>query len=179
MEIANYYDCDGCPYKHGLHLSEKFKKIRRSPINPEKNGSKTLLILQSPGLDEWKNGHPISSTNNRSAAHKIESAFQILQKSRKDFDITNAVQCYTGKLSKNNSNTPRDRPVNKLASRVCSMRLEKLIKSENYGTLIVFGSIARSSIENIKIPTNISVIFSRHPSARGISIRSIATILNR
>jgi uracil-DNA glycosylase len=177
MITSNYSDCDYCPYKNGLHLDPEFYKIRNSPLSAETNGSKTLLVFQSPGLDEWRNGRPISSTNNRSAAYKIESAFKALQKTRKDFDITNAVQCYTGKCSNKDTTKPRDLGVRKAASKICAKRLQDLIEFNGYDNLVVFGSVARNSMKIIDIPQNIKVIFSKHPSARGVSIESIARLL--
>lgn len=133
-----------------------------------------MLIFQSPGLDEWRNGTPISSTNNRSAAYKIETALKTLQKTRRDFDITNAVQCYTGKRSDKDTTKPRDQAVRKSASKICAKRLQNLIDSNGYDNLVVFGSVAKDSMRKIAIPKNIAVIFSKHPSARGVSIESIA-----
>jgi uracil-DNA glycosylase len=177
MKSSNYSGCDFCPYNNGLHLDPEFYKIRNSPLSAEINGSKILLIFQSPGLDEWRNGSPISSTNNRSAAYKIESAFKALQKTREDFDITNVVQCYTGKRSNKDTTKPRDLGVRKAASKICVKRLQNLIQSNDYDNLVVFGSVAKNSMKIIDIPQNIKVIFSKHPSARGVSIESISSLL--
>lgn len=176
MENSNYFNCENCPYKDGLHLNEELYKIRSSPLLPEINGGKTLLVFQSPGLNEWRTGRLISSTSSHSAAHKIESAFNISNKSRKDFDITNAVQCYTGKLLNNGITEPRDQSVSKLASKICSRRLQNIITKNQYSNLIVFGVVAKNSIEKISLPQNLSVRFSKHPSARGVSINMLSML---
>jgi hypothetical protein len=63
-----------------------------------------------------------------------------------------------------------------LASKICALRLQNLIIKNQYNNLIVFGAVAKNSIEKISLPKNLSVSFSKHPSARGVSINMLAML---
>lgn len=68
-----------------------------SPLTIEKQpNASTLLIFQSLGHDEWINKVPISSENPQSTAARIRNSLNRIGKSRAEFDITNAVQCFPG-----------------------------------------------------------------------------------
>lgn len=177
MSLSSYVNCDGCPYKDRQHLEGKMYEIRNSPLLPELNNSFTLLVFQSPGLNEWINGHPISSNSKRSTAHKIERAFSLAGKARIDFDITNSIQCYTGKLPEDGISKPRDRPVNQYAIERCSNRLQDLISSKKYKKIVIFGRVAQKAISKIDLSEGTLIEYSAHPSARGVSAKIIARLL--
>lgn len=172
-----YDSCDGCPYKNRMHLDKDIYGINGVPLFPEINGGNTLLVFQSPGINEWISGRPISSNNKKSAAYKIEKALSLVGKTRRDFDITNSIQCYTGKLPEDGTSKPRDKPVDNRAIEVCSNRLQDLISSNKYKKIVFFGQVAKKVASRIELPENTIMEYSAHPSARSASAKSIAEFL--
>lgn len=164
--MAKYLkSCDGCPYRNRNHLENKYKKMRNLPTDSEINNSDTLIVLQSPGEVEWENGLPLQNfESGRSAASRIKKSWKREQKNRKNFDITNSVLCYQGK----NKSGTADRSISKKALKRCKTRLKNLITKRKYKKVIVFGTPAKSIINEIKKEVNIpfEVKQSKHPCAR-------------
>lgn len=169
--------CPNCPYFDAQHLSPKHRSLRQIPIRIEKNNSDTLLIFQSPGIDEWRNGKPISSNNKRSAAHKLLEAIKLIGGKRSDFDIANAVQCFPGKKTLNE--TSRDKTPSIKAKKACSNYLRENIVKNKYTKIVAFGKFAKESLQQLRLDPNITVLFAKHPSAPGVSNSQIATYISK
>lgn len=151
---TNYLNCcAGCPY------IENKTKDTKSPLSMENNGSDVLIILQAPGVDEWKSNKPICSTNKKSAAARIRNSLKRTGLTREDFNITNAVQCYPGK-----SLSGRDLKPSKIAQFFCSKWLKQDIEASKFRKIIIFGSIARNSIKMLALENDPRFVYFRHPS---------------
>ena len=172
---SSYIDhCNSCPYGDAKHLSIADRRIRAQPIPLENNGSSTLLVFQSPGVDEWTNGKPISSSNPRSAAMKIKSALEIIELNRESFDIANVVQCFPGKKESKETAAPRDkRPVSAAVS-ACSKWLDHDIRTGQYERIVVFGCPAKRALHQLGYRNDTRFVYVRHPSASGVSISQLA-----
>lgn len=145
--------CFDCPYiKNTVDEADK-------PLSMENNSSDILLIFQAPGESEWKDKNPVCSGNSKSAAARIRNSLERINKSRKDFNITNAVQCFPGK-----SASGRDKRPVIAARRKCADWLETDIKSFQFRKIIVFGSLAKESIDSIGYSEDSRFVFLRHPS---------------
>jgi len=136
----------------------------RSPYGPlkkEDNGSDILLILQSPGEKEWEIGLPLQNFHN-GAGLRFQKSFKRIGKTRTDYDITNAVQCYPGKGANGRDNKP-----DRIAQTKCREKLRHDIESKPYRKIIVFGDIARRQLETLGYNTQNDQRFSflKHPSA--------------
>lgn len=92
--------CNDCPYNGGNHLEgTQFFNPKYTPLKLESNNSEILLVFQSPGEEEWKNGIAINPTKKQggSAGIRILNSWKRCKRTRKDFDITNIIQCFPGK----------------------------------------------------------------------------------
>lgn len=145
--------CNGCPYERS--------RIGKEPLSKEHNGSSTLLVFQSPGIDEWNLGKPVCSSNARSTAARVRNSLTRISKSRVDFDITNAVQCFPGKAKSGRDNKPSE-----VARRLCEEWLRVDIDSSNYSKIVVFGAIAKRSVNSVLSVSTIPVVFIAHPSGQ-------------
>lgn len=175
---SSYEQCSDCLYACGRQLTETDRAIRDHPLSMEDSGSDTLLVFQSPGIDEWKTGRPISSSNPRSAAAKIAKAFELVGSDRWQFDITNAVQCFPGKRGANVDLSPRDMsPPTKVRS-ACSKWLERDIHKRPYRRIVVFGSVAKKMVRKL-IGEDSRLLYVPHPSARGVSVAFLAAALKK
>lgn len=157
--------CQQCPY---------FSTEIFSPLSIEKKpNASILLVFQSPGRDEWENKTPISSENRQSTAARIRNALTRVGKSREEFDITNAVQCFSGI-----SNTGRDKKPSKIARKYCMELLRLDISSKPYDKVIVFGQVAQKSVETIMalMNTQITTEYLKHPSG-GLSNHDLDSAL--
>ena len=155
--MANYNSefCKGCPYCPPK--AEQCSVPR--PLSKESNNANTLLIFQAPGAKEWAVGRPLINEDARSAGGRLKKAWSNKKKCRKDFDITNAVQCYPGK--RKNSN--RDARPLMAAQLHCQQWLAKDIKEREYLKIIVFGSLARKTIDRLNLRDD-RFVFLKHPS---------------
>jgi len=138
------------------------KKDAREPDIPlamENNSSDVLLIFQAPGEIEWSKKIPICSDSNNSAAARIRNSLNRIGKTRQDFNITNATQCYPGK-----SLNGRDAKPVKSARNKCANLLKNNIESSSFRKFIVFGSLAKESIEFLGFKNDNRFIFLLHPS---------------
>jgi len=163
--MSNYDKvCDICPYRKGMHLEGTiYKNIQYTPLKLESNSSRILLVFQSPGEEEWKNGKAILSISKQggTAGKRIENSWNRTNMKRDDFDITNVVQCFPGKGLNGRDNIPQLMAICK-----CKERLEYVIKNGKYKKIISFGSIANEVISNIHKRNNSSFIHiqKNHPS---------------
>ena len=174
---SSYEHCTDCAYSRGKHPSTSEKALRDRRLSMEKgNGADTLLVFQSPGVEEWKRGQPISSENVRSAAAKMTKAFAHASKHRSEFDITNAVQCFSGKMDAHSGKASRDKqPPGKVRNR-CAKWLETDLSSRPYKRIVVFGSVAKKTVRKL-LGEDPRVVFVPHPNARGVSIECLAAAL--
>lgn len=142
---------------------EKRFKIRRQcvPIKIERNNSRTLIIFQAPGIKELHAGKAIQSSRKRggSAGSRIEASWNRGGKSRRDFDIVEAVRCYPGERKNGRDKKPR-----KKARDCCSKILEREINNGNYSKIIAFGVIAQQTLQGINIKGNPVIINATHPN---------------
>ena len=172
---STYRDhCAACPYVDAKHLSSAERTVRCQPIPLERNGSKVLLIFQSPGVDEWKNGSPVSSCNPRSAGMKLQAAFRSIGSGRSAFDIANVVQCFPGKKTPVGKDAPRDNAPLSAAVSACSKWLQEDILNGKYERIVVFGSPAKRALRRLGYKNDSLFSFVRHPSASGVSICQVA-----
>ena len=170
--LNNYFEhCINCSYnpKNGF-ISTKVVRAQ-TPLAVENNCSKTLLVFQAPGKDEWSQGRPLCSENSRSAAARIRSALKRLNLNRHDFNITNAVQCLP-----NSAASSRDKPPSANAQSCCLIGLKNDIELIAYTKIVVFGSIAKKSIYKLGYCKDSRFIFLRHPSG-GLSNEKLDSAL--
>ncbi|MCM8565785.1 uracil-DNA glycosylase family protein [Thauera linaloolentis] len=171
--IGHCISCS-CPYTGAEHLSCAERSIRSQPIPLENNGSSILLVFQSPGADEWKNGKPISSSNPRSAAMKLKSALETIGLDRESFDIANVVQCFPGKKEPRGTGAPRDKNPVYAAVSACSKWLHHDIRTGQYERVVVFGCPAKRALHRLGYKNDSRFVYVRHPSASGVSISQLA-----
>lgn len=176
--VPSRYECHciGCPYQNAAHLPVHARQIRSSPLSMEDNGASVLLIFQAPGVDEWAQGKPVVSTNPSSAGVRLEVAFQIALRTRRDYNITNTVQCFPGKRPQVGTVKPRDNAPPAAVRRHCSEWLRQDIEAHAYKRIIVFGAHARRAIRALGLEDNPRFHFIRHPTG-GISNESLAKAL--
>jgi len=89
-------NCVGCPYHKDGSFHIQPPSRRSSPLEKTDNGAEVLLVLQSPGEVEWQACLPLQNFEN-GAGLRFKKSFERIGKNRKDYDITNSVQCYQGK----------------------------------------------------------------------------------
>lgn len=155
--------CYGCPYFQQKHLSQRQRTSRFSPpVEFEKNSSRTLLVFQAPGDDEWRVGMAIQPTVKvgGSTGRRIEMSWERCERERHDFDIINAVQCYPG------SDGDRDFEPEPVAINTCSNRLEIVLNSNSYQKIVVFGDVAKNILNDICNRNRISlnIVPAKHPN---------------
>ena len=146
--------CQQCPYRG---------RYGRLPLSMEPNSCDVLLIFQAPGIDEWRQGHPICSANPRSTAARIRNSLSRIGKSRGDFSITNAVQCYPGRGSNGRDKQPRMK-----ARRQCAQWLKGDIQACYWRRIVVFGAIAKKSVRSLGFRGR-RFRFIPHPSSGRLS----------
>jgi len=155
--------CKKCPYCNGKQM---LNATLTSPIDVENNNSNTLFVFQAPGIEEWNgvNGKraPIVSSNSHSAAARIRNSMNRKSVSRNEFDYAETVQCYPGKYTSGRDKKPRKGAINQ-----CIKHLETVIIEGEYNSIIAFGKVACSSVQNIadKNKLEISIIKAKHPSS--------------
>ena len=159
--------CRPCPYFQQRHLLAASQTTRSSPpIELESHGSSTLLVFQAPGIMEWIAGKPIQPTQKRggTAGARIQNSWHRKAKTREDFDIINAVQCFPGK-----GNNRDFEPMSDSRS-CCAKRLKEVLEQGTYSEIIVFGDIAFKTVNSLKRESgaNPQVIRAAHPNG-GVS----------
>ena len=168
--------CIGCPYENAQHLSVAAREIRATPLAMENNNGSILLIFQAPGINEWANGRPVSSIEANSTGMKLEMAFAHYNKTRANFNITNAVQCFPGKKDAKNGKRPRDKAPVAAARRHCGYWLRKDITAHNYERIVVFGSPARKAVLALGYADDSRFVFVKHPSG-GLSNAELRSVV--
>src|SRR6478609_342901 len=83
--------CRNCPYHPDTRLVPRPEGRSHSPLSAELHDSKTLLLFQAPGINEWNDGKPLSSEEDGSAGFRFKDALAKAEKQREDFDIAEAV----------------------------------------------------------------------------------------
>lgn len=147
--------CHQCPY---------LGRRNRLPLSMEINSLDVLLVFQAPGIYEWRYGRPICSPSPKSAAARIRNSLCRIGKSRRDFSITNAVQCYPGKKSNG-----RDKCPNRQACRHCAQRLRNDIVAYDWRKIIVFGTVAEWSVRHLGYHNDRRFRFLFHPASRKLT----------
>lgn len=176
--------CIGCPYENAKQLPETDQQIRKRPLSMEDNGAITLLIFQSPGIEEWKTGIPISSKQPGSAGFKLDRAFGMIRKDRMDFDITNAVQCFPGKGTNTTAEKPRDKNPPTQVINHCSQWLKLNIEAKNlnntnrYKLIVVFGAPATKAVYELGYKKDPRFRFVPHPTSAGMSYERLAQAID-
>lgn len=154
--------CSGCPYSGALHLPST---ERRLPLTMEHNPDTTaLLIFQAPGPQEWTARKPICSGGSRSAAARIRNSLGCINNaSRCNFSITNAVQCYPGRLDSGDG----DKEPEPAAHGQCANWLRMDIETHRWRRIVVFGKNAELSVRCLGYGCDPRFRFEPHPTSRG------------
>lgn len=157
-------NCQNCPYCRQDHLvgTEHFSERENPPITLEDNSSTVLLVFQSPGDKEWLVGKAIQPTKKQggTAGVRIQNSWGRKNKSRTDFDIVNAVQCFPG------NEGDRDFDPNVMAICSCANRLRGILESKEYEEIIAFGEVAKQVVECLVKKLNFTpkVVPATHPN---------------
>jgi len=177
--MADFADskCSGCPYRFQTHLGSTRYFNGRGPLSIEHgNNGDVLLVFQAPGVVEWEVGQPLQSECNTpsSAGVRINNSWMRMGKTRGDYDITNAVQCYPGKYRSNRDKKPR-----KPSIRCCLEWLKLDIKKGQHKKIIAFGNVAyeqvNKALTQLGLCSEVCVICSKHPSG-GVSNNSLDSL---
>jgi len=169
--------CQTCPYLDSRHLQESDRLFRQIPLSMEDNGAEILLIFQAPGVKEWEEGRPVCSTHPNSAGGRLASAFNQLNRTRSDYNITNTVQCYPGKRSScRMSGKPRDEKPPVAVRNLCTNWLRLDIEARPYRRIVVFGREAEKAVRALGYGGDTRFTFAIHP-AGGISNDSLVSCL--
>ena len=119
-------------------------------------------MFQAPGDNEWSAGKAIQPIKKRggTAGARVKKSWERKGKSRSDFDIINAVQCFL------NNDGKRDFTPHSMAIFSCSKRLENDLNAKQYQKIITFGNIARDVIIHLVKPLNYTpiVVTGLHPN---------------
>jgi uracil-DNA glycosylase len=145
-------NCPRCPYFEQRHIGDLAQRTVRTepPIPLEEHGSTTLLVFQAPGIEEWAAGAAIQPTikSGGTAGRRIFLSWERARKTRHNFDIVNAVQCYPG------TDGARDAKPNVLAVCSCAGRLEHVLTRKTYTKVIAFGVVAGEVLEQLRVQVN-------------------------
>jgi uracil-DNA glycosylase len=137
--------CENCPYNEQQHLNGTIYFNGGNRLNFENNNSETLLVFQAPGVEEWKNGEAIHrQVNKRATGSRIAKSWELTDRVRANYDITNVVQCFPGKYKNGRDKKPR-----KLAIKKCMENLSVTIAEKNYRRIILFGKVAQDAFEEL------------------------------
>jgi len=156
---TNYTErCNGCPYRQGNAQYQ----APGAPLSMEGGGAaRALLVLQAPGVEEWAARRPAISQCAHSAAARLRNSMTRIGRTRADYGITNAVQCYPGR----SADGRRDKRPWKAARRACAVWLRDDIEMRNWDRVVVFGRVAECSVRMILSPDQLdAAVFRRHPS---------------
>jgi len=140
-------NCTNCPYNNQAHLVSPAHITKRAnpPIELEDHNSDVLLVFQAPGDIEWSAGLAIQPTKKPggTAGVRIKKSWERKKKSRSDFNIINAVQCFPG------NDGDRDLSPNSMAICSCSKRLKDILNAKTYQKIIAFGRIAEDVVDSL------------------------------
>lgn len=120
-------------------------------------------MFQAPGGMEWVVGKPIQPTKRLggTAGVRIHNSWKRVGKSRDDFDILNAVQCFPG------NNGGRDLPPMPDAKACCVRRLSVILEQGSYRKIIAFGDVAFEMIDSVTSASGMNCpcsIHAAHPN---------------
>jgi uracil-DNA glycosylase family 4 len=156
-------NCQKCPYLNQAHLPDELRTIRAEPpVMHERHGSKTLIVGEAPGFEEWQAGAPFQAVKKigGTAGARLEQSWKRASKCREDFDFINSVQCYPGKKG------TRDARPNQLALCACTGRLASILKENKYERAICFGEASKGVVSHLSRVYDLSfeVVLCRHPT---------------
>lgn len=156
--------CNSCPYFQQRHLLGAFQTGRNfPPVELESHGSSTLLVFQAPGDIEWAVGKAIQPTKKPggTAGVRILNSWCRKGRTREDFDIINAVQCFPG------NNGDRDFKPLSDAQVCCAKRLNGILEQGTYREIIAFGGVAFETVNSLLCGSDISskLIQVAHPNS--------------
>lgn len=161
--LSSFDSCGYCPYKQQRHLTDEQKTNRlEPPIGLESNNSKTLLVFQSPGVEEWECGKAIQNITKPggTAGARIYQSWERTGFVRNDFDIVNLIRCFSG------STSSRDNKPDLLAICSCVDKLIADLNTHQYERVISFGDEANQIISALKKSGRFKFIVrnSKHPN---------------
>lgn len=156
-------NCQHCPYFEQAHLLPALRTSRNDPpVELECHDSKTLIVAEAPGVEEWRVGAPLQPTTKRggTAGARIAQSWDRKSKRREDFDIVNTVQCYPG-VSGGRDARPRQ-----LAVCSCLGRLAAILREKKYDRVVCFGEAAAEVVTHLRKTHNLAfeVCLRRHPT---------------
>lgn len=155
--------CESCPYYNKEHLLNTDYYDIGEPLELENNNSRILLVFEAPGIEEWRSCAPLQPVNMQggSAGIRLEASWTRMNKQRDNFDITNTVQCFPGKMSDKRVNDPVPMAVER-----CNVILRNDILNGNYEKVIAFGKFAQNSVSQIRdeLGLNFDYIQFTHPN---------------
>lgn len=157
-------NCVNCPYYNQSHLQVEWRTDRHGPpIELERHNSSTLIVALAPGVEEWNVGAPLQPTKKQggTAGSRVARSWQRVGKSREDFDILNAVQCYPG------HDGERDAPPHAVAICSCMNRLAVFLVNSTYRNVICLGNVAEQVVTHIKQHHNLSFKIRKCPHPSG------------
>lgn len=153
--MCKYVGCSNkCPYNKCSNKPSKnhkyiLKKKNNGPLDlfSKCKNNLTLLVFEAPGIDEWKNGEPVSSHRKGSAAYKFNEELQKQGKNRQNYDIVETVRCFPGTSTKtDNQKDPKEL---KNAAKCCQKYLERALKAKSYTKIVCFGEVAKDSVSSV------------------------------
>lgn len=167
MPYYSHHVCRACPYHFEGQLALAPVNGRaHEPLIVEQRGSPILIVARAPGIDEWEDGHPLISSNFRSAAYRLRKSMERIGKQRQHFDITNVVLCYPGKPPQApGAKSPRDNPPAPQGVSQCRYWLQEAINYGRYTKIVTLGKEAKDSVMACVRPENLTIVCVNHPSS--------------
>ena len=154
--------CLNCPYRDQRHFPDHQKTQRDDPpVALESNRSSTLIVAIAPGVEEWQCGRPLLPTKKRggTAGARIKQSWDRAGKTREEFDIIEAVQCYPGR-----GDADRDEDPDKSAVVACSRRLRTCLVEGQYTRAIALGQPAYDSLQLATEGLSLPIVKGPHPN---------------
>lgn len=167
-------NCQSCPYLNQVQLPGELRTTRpEPPVELERNSSRTLIVGEAPGIEEWLVGAPFQAVTKigGTAGSRLEQSWRRVGKRREDFDFINTVQCYPGKKGS------RDARPHPLALCACTGRLVSVLNAHRYERVICLGETAKEVVSHLRGVYDLSfeVILCRHPTG-GVSNTQLDTV---
>jgi uracil-DNA glycosylase family 4 len=159
----DYSNCPNCPYVEQVNLPDELRTTRLGPpVELECHGSKTLIVGEAPGIEEWRAGAPFQPTKRvgGTAGARVARSWERVGKRREDFDILNVVQCYPGVAGK------RDARPDALAVSSCANRLAEVLIARQYTRVVCLGEVAKQVVLHLRKVHDLSfeVVQCPHPT---------------
>lgn len=156
-------NCQNCPYIGQVNLPDELRTTRlHPPVELESHGSKTLIVGEAPGIEEWRVGAPFQRTRRvgGTAGARLAKSWERVGKCREDFDILNVVQCYPGVAGK------RDARPHALAVCSCANRLGAVLVERQYTRVVCLGEVAKQVVPHLRRVHDLSfeVVLCPHPT---------------